>query len=314
MDRMQKAQLIEAHRPHWSGTWVWLGFVAALVGVEGMLLGTLLWGPWWLAVLLVVLTAHLLHAHLIAFHEAAHRTLCPNRWWNEAIGHLIGVFSFMSLNLFRVVHHAHHAYLTTPRDEELWPFVDPRAPRWFRRLAAALELTLGLLYTPALFLRAFLRPGSTIQDRRLRRRIWRELLLAVLVWAGILTAVTRLGLWELFLGLFVAPAALAAVMQSCRKYIEHMGLTGATVLGATRTVLPTGPVGRWVAFSLFNIAYHGIHHRYAKVPQARLPAFTALLTRSEADEVPPYPSYRRALGAMVRSLSDPRIGAQWRRP
>ena len=84
----------------------------------------------------------------------------------------------MSFSLYRVVHQSHHAHLATERDEELWPFVKPAVSRRARILAAILELTVGLLYTPFLFVRAFLRAGSTIRKRDLRRRIWVEFLLA----------------------------------------------------------------------------------------------------------------------------------------
>src|SRR5690606_22710497 len=131
----------------------------------------------------------------IAFHEAAHRSLCPSRFWNDAIGYFVGFHALMSLTLYRTVHRYHHAYLATDRDEELWPFNQPDQPRWFRRLAAACELTLGLFYTPLLFLRAFLRRGSLVRNRALRRRIRLELIALAVFWAGLLTLVTLAGVW-----------------------------------------------------------------------------------------------------------------------
>src|SRR5689334_2113462 len=126
MDALSKEHLLELHRTHWSGTWIWVGFFAAFWLGEGLLLIILLSdlplaGRIAAAALLVLGLGHLMHGHLIAFHEAAHGSLCPVRWLNEGLGILVGLFSFMSLSLFRVVHHGHHAYLTTERDEELWP-------------------------------------------------------------------------------------------------------------------------------------------------------------------------------------------------
>ena len=87
----------------------------------------------------------------------------------------------------------------------------------------------GLLYTPFLFIHAFFRNGSTIRRKTLRRRIWAELSLAAIVWSRLFTAMVRWDAWRYFLWLYLAPAFLAANMQSLRKYIEHVGLTGSTV-------------------------------------------------------------------------------------
>ena len=311
MDVSSKLRIIEAHRPHWSSAWAWVAFLAGFGIAEALLLWSLLRGPVWLVVPLTFLTAHLMHAHLIALHEAAHRSLCPSRWWNDAFGMFIGTLGFMPFSLYRVAHHSHHAFLATERDEELWPFVSPGTPRWARRLAALLELTLGVLYTPWLFLRAFLRDGSMIRNRMIRRRIWGEYVLMVCVWCALFTAAGWSGTGRYLFPVFFAPALLAGNMQSLRKYIEHMGLTGSTVLGSTRSVVSRGPIGRLVAFSLFDITYHGVHHRFAGMPHAKMPEFTSVLTPTNAEEPAPYPSYRSALRDMLQSLGDPRVGAQW---
>ena len=252
MTHAEKERLLEMHEPRWSSVWIWFGFL----GVVGLIWALQMWamtmGPVWLVVPLVLVLAHLYHSHLLAFHEAAHGSLCSSPRWNDRLGVFIGMFGFMVFSLFRAVHHSHHAYLATERDEELWPFVKTDKPRWFRRLAATLELTVGLVYTPSLFLRAFLRRGSIIQNRARRRRVWLEIVLLAAVWSGIIAATAWGGAWKFFLVMFVAPAFLAGSMQSLRKYIEHMGLTGSTVLSSTRTVVSPSLVGRLLAFTLFH--------------------------------------------------------------
>ena len=311
MQSGRKLRIIEAHRPQWSSAWAWLAFLAVFGATEALSVWSLLCGPVWLIVPLTVLTAHLMHAHLIALHEAAHRTLCPSRRWNDCVGMFIGTLGFLPFSLYRVAHHSHHAFLATERDEELWPFVSPGTPRWARRLAALLELTLGILYTPWLFLRAFLRDGSTIRSRSVRRRIWAEYVLMACVWCSLLTVSAWCRAIPYLLLAFGVPAVLAGNMQSLRKYIEHMGLTGSTVLASTRSVVPHGPIGRLVAFSLFDIPYHGVHQRFAGMPHAKMPEFSSILAPTNEEEPSPYPSYRSALWDMLRSLSDPRVGAQW---
>jgi fatty acid desaturase len=286
--------------------------LAATFLLNQVALGTALYlGSVWFTVALVLTASHLMHGMLIGFHEASHGLLRKNRRLNEIDGVLIGIFSLMSFSLYRAAHQLHHAYLASQRDEELWPFVLPGMPRWTRVLAAFLELGLGLLYTPFLFVRTFLRAGSPIRNKKLRRRIWKEFALSGVVWFCLLAAVAWFGVWKYFLCMYLAPAYLASNMQSWRKYIEHVGLTGSTVNSSTRSIVSKGPLGRIVAFTLLHEPYHGVHHRHAGLPHAELPQFTAELEPKNPGEVSPFPSYRRALMDLLRNLPDPRAGAQW---
>src|ERR1044071_710798 len=89
--------------------------------------GAAVWKGWlWLAAPLVLVAAHLMHGLLIGFHEASHGLLRKSRRLNEFDGVLIGIFSFLPFNLYRVVHQRHHMYLGTEKDTELWPFSVPR--------------------------------------------------------------------------------------------------------------------------------------------------------------------------------------------
>ena len=181
-----------------------------------------------------------------------------------------------------------------------------------RILAAVLELTVGLLYTPFLFVRAFLRAGSTIRKKDLRRRIWAEFLLAAGLWIVIFAAISWWDVWKYFLWLYLAPAWLAANMQSLRKYIEHLGLTGSTVNSSTRSIVSDDWRGRLVSFTLLHEPYHGVHHRHAGLPHAKLPQFVAVLVPANPGDCAPFPSYWHAFLDLFRSLADPRVGAQWR--
>jgi fatty acid desaturase len=103
-------------------------------------------------------------------------------------------------------------------------------------------------------------------------------------------------------------------MQSLRKYIEHVGLTGSTVNSSTRSIIPKGPLGWLVAFTLLHEPYHGVHHRHAGLPHAELPQRASELEPEMPGEISPFPSYRHAFMHLFRSLADPRVGAQWRTP
>jgi hypothetical protein len=173
------------------------------------------------------------------------------------------------------------------------------------------ELFLGLIYTPLLFLRALVRPGSIIKNRNRRRRIWFELGLMATAWGVILGLVAYKGWWTYLLVMYVIPATFA-------KYIEHMGLAGSTVLSSTRSVVDPGLLGRILSFTLYNEPYHGVHHKYARLPYEVLPRFSDDLIPTSPpsenlQEREPFPTYRHALLDMLPTLWDPKVGAQWLR-
>ncbi len=270
------------------------------------------YGNYWLMVPLALLSSHLMHGMLIGFHEATHGQLRKNRLFNEIDGVFIGTMSLMSFSLYRAAHQLHHAHLATQRDEELWPFTDPKMSRGARVWAAFLELTMGMFFTPFLFARIFLRAGSPIRNEKLRRRIWQEYALMALVWTVTLGTIAWLDAWTYFLWLHFIPGSLAANMQSVRKYIEHVGMTGSTINGSTRSIVADGWLGRVVSFTLLHEPFHGVHHRFSGLPHAELPGHVAELMPKAPEERQPFRSYGHALADLLKNLPDPRVGAQWR--
>ncbi len=266
---------------------------------------------YWLVVPLALVASHLMHGSLIGFHEASHGMLKRSRKWNEFDGVLIGTLSFTSFSLYRASHQTHHAHLGSERDEELWPFVRTEKSRGFRVVAAVLELCFGLFYTPLLFLRTFLRKGSPIRAQRVRRRIWMEIALMGVFWSTLLSLVAWFGAWKYLFWMFFVPGFIAGNLQSWRKYIEHVGLTGSTVRSATRSIVAEGPLGKLVSFTLLHEPYHGVHHQRAGLPHAELPGYTRDLQPTQREECTPFPSYRHALIHLFHCLSDPRVGPQW---
>ena len=299
------------HEPHWVLRSAFQLLVFGLVLAEVMLAITVHRGLIWLAVPLLLVVSHLMHGILIGLHEAAHGLLRKNRSFNEFDGMVIGTLSLMSFSLYRVVHQTHHAYLTTERDYEFWPLSQTNVPRWKRCLAAFFELNFGLFYSPFVFLRAFFCSPSPVRSKRVRRRIWAELALTVVTWALILWAIAAFGLWRYFIWMYLAPAVLAANLQNWRKYIEHVGMTGDTVNGSTRSIVANSRMGRLVAFTLLHEPFHGVHHERAGLPHSVLPQHVEKLQPKKLGERAPYTSYRYALIELIRCLADPRVGPQW---
>jgi fatty acid desaturase len=112
--------------------------------------------------------------------------------------------------------------------------------------------------------------------------------------------------------MYLAPGMLAANLQSWRKYIEHVGMTGDTPNGATRSIVAKSWMGRLLAFTLLHEPFHGVHHQRAGLPHSVLPQHLEKLEPKNPGEKPPYKGYRYALIELMRCLSDPRVGPQWR--
>jgi fatty acid desaturase len=303
---------VEPHEPHW-GSRVAFPILGALLFITQVaLVFALHRSNFWLAVPLVLISSHLMHGMLIGFHEATHGLLRKNRLLNEMDGLIIGMFSLMSFSLYRAAHQLHHAYLASERDEELWPFVHPQMPRWARVLAAILELTMGLFFTPLLFVRTFLRKGSPIRNKRLRRRIWTEFAVMAVIWTAALTGIAVFNVWKYFLWLQIIPGWLAGNMQSVRKYVEHVGLTGSTVNSSTRSIVAKGWMADFVNFTLLHEPYHGVHHWRSGLPHPELPQHADVLEPKVEEERPPFLTFGAAMQDLLINLADPRVGAQWR--
>jgi fatty acid desaturase len=301
----------EMHEPHWVLRGAFQLLVFGLVFSEAILAAAVYRSWIWLAIPLVLVISHLMHGLLIGLHEAAHGLLRKNRRFNEFDGVVIGTLSLMSFSLYRVVHQTHHAYLTTERDYEFWPLSNTSTPRWKRCLAAFFELNFGLFHGPFIFLRAFLCSSTPVRSTRVRRRIWGEFALSIVVWTLVLWAVAAFGLWKYFIWMYFVPAFVAANLQSWRKYIEHVGMTGDTVNGSTRSIVAKSWLGRLVAFTLLHEPFHGVHHQRAGLPHAFLPQHVDKLQPTKPGERMPYPGYRYALMDVVRCLANPRVGPQW---
>jgi fatty acid desaturase len=305
------------HDLHRKGVRAALDAVACALLYFGLMAASILaWrsGAWLLALVCILAHAHVTHANLLAFHEAAHFLLHPRRWWNELFGILVGTLSFTPLSAYRWVHNQHHGHLGTERDTELWPYVDPSVPRWQRRLTAAGELLLGFFVTPALFLR-----GVWMAERLPRpvaRRLVAEYALCVVAWGLGLSAIGYFGVWGEFVVGYLAPSLIAGNLQSLRKFTEHLGLLGQDVPSTTRTVLDPSVAGRLLSASLLHIDLHGVHHRRAKIPHFRLPEAVPVVYEHELSNPAGanlFRSYPAAIWAMLKTLGDPRVGTQWLR-
>jgi fatty acid desaturase len=167
----------------------------------------------------------------------------------------------------------------------------------------------GFFYTPFLFLRGVLVARNLPVAQK--RRIVAEYAFCAVAWVIVLSLLQIYGAWEAFAVGYLAQALIAGNLQSLRKFTEHVGLLGDTLLTKTRTVVDERLWGRLLSETMLHIDYHGTHHRFAKVPFYHLPMMTPHVYDGGTAHVPIFPSYASAMGDMFRSLGNPRVGAQW---
>ena len=294
--------------------WIWPHTLCTLCYFGSLVGGLVTWqlGLWPLTIVVWLMGAQFGHMKLVALHESAHGTLNANPFKNELQGLAVASMILVPLSAFRYVHSQHHAYLATPRDLELWPYVNPGTPRWLRVLAAVAELTVGYFYTPIIFLRGVL-VGENIPPRE-RRRIVIEYAAIAATWCVVLPLVAIKGWWTELAVFYLVPSILSGNLQSLRKFTEHMGLLGSSILETTRTVVDPSLIGTVLSDSMLHIDHHATHHRYAKMPHYNLPEATPSVYDGQPEDLPLYSNYASAMFDMFRSLGDPRIGRQWLSP
>jgi fatty acid desaturase len=146
------------------------------------------------------------------------------------------------------------------------------------------------------------------------RRLVMEYIICLALWVAVFAAAIGFGVTTEFFVCYLVPAMLAGNLQSWRKFTEHVGLLGHDVPSTTRTVIDSSLFGRVLSASMLHIDLHGPHHLHAKIPHFRLPEATPIAYEQElCDPISAnvFPSYVAAMRAMIRTLLDPRVGAQW---
>jgi fatty acid desaturase len=260
-------------------------------------------GSFWIQAAVAAFTAGMMFCWTSALHEAAHQTLFRSRSLSIWTGRFLGTVMFTPYTAYREVHIRHHAYLNSPRDWELWPYSDPGASLGFRRAFVWFDLLCGIAAGPVIYGRMYFHRNSPIRATELRRTIRNEYLAIVLLWGGIWTYSTVAGQWAAHLQGVLLPMYLAAFMQTCRKFTEHLGMASFDPLLGTRTVLPRKWMMRLSSFLNFDIFIHGPHHRHPRLTHNKLEAkLDEYRTANPGVAYPAYERYWRAMLAMAPSM------------
>ena len=267
------------------------------------------WGgdAWWVTAGWVTLLTYCWFCVGGSFHEAAHQTLFRNPAINLWMGRVLGIMIGIPYTAYRETHRRHHAYLNTTGDYELWPYSDPRISLAFRRLFVWVDLAGGVITAPFIYGRIYW-TGDRRLSPEVRRMITFEYLLMAIVWTaglGLLVfAALRAGFrWEQFQFVWLLPLILSPVVNTVRKFVEHLGMTSTDPLLGTRTIAFGNLWTRLLNYFNFDIAVHGPHHRYPRAQHYELSPKLAEYQQAHPDEnVPVFSSYLAAVRDMLPSL------------
>jgi len=221
----------------------------------------------------------------ILMHEAAHRTLLPNRAWNDFAGNWLAAYPIWAdLTPYRPYHLLHHAKTGTRQDPDLGltrPFPITRGS-FLRKVWRDLSGQTGIKQARAVLLRDL--GWSRRRNQRSAASAgsdasqvgWRRLLPVALTNAVIFVSLALLGHPELYALWVVAWLTTYRLCTRIRSIAEH-ALTPDLMdpLGNTRTTLASWWERLFIAPNFVN--YHLEHHLLMTVPHDKLPRLHRLL-------------------------------------
>lgn len=220
----------------------------------------------------------------ILAHDAVHRVLFRDAFWNELIGGLLSALALIPFYANRQFHLTHHSYAHQPGR-------DPENPMHQRSFWVA--LTWGSVLALALQYRILLdNLCRRMNQRRYAVRVFKDLALMAAALLFYLGLVPALGI-DLRYSLLPTIAVLPVVF-GFRALSDHYGIPAVTrrseravpVLDVTESRDEPGgdgaPVSGWVIethpwleWIWSHVNYHEVHHRYPWVAHAHLPAVFA---------------------------------------
>mgnify|MGYP003148096976 FL=1 len=242
-----------------------------------------------------------------SLHEAVHHTLFDSESANVWFGRILGLMIGIPYTVYKESHRRHHAYLNTSADYELWPYSDPGTSLAFRRVFVWVDLFFGVFTAPYIYGRIYYLKDPRLSSQ-VRRTIFWEYLAQVPYWMTFLGMVYFLcrrpdGTFIPFNPIWVLPLIISPMINTTRKFVEHIGLQSTDPILGTRTILPGNAISKLLCYFNFDIAVHGPHHRFPKAQHFELPARLKEYQTSHPElKVPIYSSYTSALISLLPLL------------
>ena len=252
-------------------------------------------GKWTWVLSLAMINAILVMGLGILGHEAAHKGLFKNPFWNDFYGGIFISFLLIPFYSFKEFHLTHHRHTHIPDQ-------DPEEP--VNNHPAFLALTIGSLIGLGIHYKTLV--DYLLSDSpKIRAQGWKDVgfICWVLIFYFYLIPLVNLSLAYTVFPLLVFLPFVFMV----RNVSEHHGIPAQTInnsnaeLKVDSWMILSNPLMDWL---WSNINYHQIHHRYPYLHYCYLPEVFAA-TKDEQ----PYVVIKGYCSAVVRALSQKYYGS-----
>lgn len=220
---------------------------------------------WAFALVLALLNAVLIVGIAMQGHEATHRLLFNNQFWNDWWGGILTAFTLVPFYAFREFHLTHHSYTHQPG-------VDPEEPvnhnrPFFSIFTVGSMIGLGTHYKT---LATNLLSGATKRYGGLKDLFF---LSVAGIFYFLIVPIAGISLWYTV----VPTLLLVPLVFSVRSVSEHHAIPPQVKKSNNQSENPnidswivlTNPVITWL---WSNVNYHQVHHRYPYLSHRYFPA------------------------------------------
>jgi len=225
----------------------------------------------WMATLFAtIFIASRQHSLLIGIHDAAHRRLFTNKFWNDLLSNFLIAWPLLfKMEAYRLRHLAHHKHTNTSNDPDFRRERFPESQGEFLRMLFRDMLGYGVI-EQLKELKSLKAPAYTGIFKWLRLSFY----------IALVTTLFTFSLWKTFALYWLLPAFLwLRVILKIRMVADHTGVETRPDPFNTRTVVPS--LLDRILWAPRKCSYHLEHHYYASVPSYNLHELHQLLMKNQ---------------------------------
>ena len=227
-----------------------------------------------------ILSSLLILRFFVIYHDQQHHAILPNSRAAELLMRFFGIFILSPSSIWRSSHNHHHNHNSKLKGSHIGSF-PIMTKEHFLKCSKAKQMKYLFMRHPLTILSGYLFMfliGMTIYPFYNNPKEHSDCLIALIVHAILVVAVTMLFGWLALLLTIIIPFGIACCIGSYLFYAQHnfpgvtfrdnAGWTYETAALESSSYMKTSKLMAWFTA---NIGYHHIHHLNSKIPFYRLP-------------------------------------------